>query len=601
VSRSAVIVALVFLALLLGGCDRDGVPPLVEVTEASPRAIEVGDHLELRGAGFPQGRTARIALRGTLHRPGQPPLRGVSVETEGVVLSSDRIEIAVGEALEERLCGHGDHAAHTTMNGDVEVAFASSTPGAPPLVGVMHGLVLDVTPSSVRASVLEARAAEGARVLAFLGVTPGIASPRGLPIEKVSPGSPGDRAGLQAGDLLSGLDGVHVRELSDVAPASARTAEITVRHGDEGSEETKTIPMIGYASERIPTEYMPALLLVGLALAVLFFLVLPAPAIAAALELRVARHLRVSGGKTALLALFGRGARGIGSALASVLVGTFALGPYVVGADLDGAALLVTAIALLLASRVASAEGARASGRAALEVGVVGLVLCASLAGMVVHGGALHLGELVRAQGGAPWQFSALQKPTAFVLAFAYLGALVALLRAREDVALLADARLDDGARRARPRGAAQAAERSGRLLERLGLVVASALGVAVFFGGWQLPGGLEARSTLLLVVAALVFVAKTWGLTGLLLGGAALASPWSTREARTFLARRLLPALLVGAVLLAVSRRLPPSESLEVALGITMVTALALLFLRTALRVRGAMTRPEPHASPFL
>jgi hypothetical protein len=207
----------------------------------------------------------------------------------------------------------------------------------------------------------------------------------------------------------------------------------------------------------------------------------------------------------------------------------------------------------------------------------------------------------VRAQGGAPWQFAALQKPTAFVLAFAYLGALVALLRAREDVALLADARLDDGARRARERVAAQAAERSGRLLERLGLVVASALGVAVFFGGWQLPGGLEARTTLLQLVAALVFVAKTWGLTGLLLGGAALASPWSTREARTFLARRLMPALLLGAVLLVVSRRLPPSESLEVALGITMVTALALLSLRTALRVRGAMTRPEPHASPFL
>jgi len=31
----------------LAGCERDGVPPLIEVTEVSPREIEVGDRLEL--------------------------------------------------------------------------------------------------------------------------------------------------------------------------------------------------------------------------------------------------------------------------------------------------------------------------------------------------------------------------------------------------------------------------------------------------------------------------------------------------------------------------------------------------------------------------
>ena len=86
---------------------------------------------------------------------------GASVEAEGVVISSDRIEIVLNEPLEERFCGHGDHAAHTTMNGDLEVAFASSTPGAPPLVGVMRGMTLDISPASVRASVVESRIAEG--------------------------------------------------------------------------------------------------------------------------------------------------------------------------------------------------------------------------------------------------------------------------------------------------------------------------------------------------------------------------------------------------------------------------------------------------------
>ena len=601
--RSALLlVLLAFATLGLVACERDGVPPLVEVSEVSPREIEVGDRMELRGAGFPQGRTARVTFRGTLLRPGREPMHGASIEADGVVASADRIEVVVSEPLEDRFCGHGDKAAHTTMTGDVEVAFASSAPGAPPLVGVMHGMTLDITPSSVRASVVESRAVEGAHVLSFLGVTPGVATPRGLPIEKLLPGSPGDQAGFQPGDLISAVDGVHVREASDVTPASARSAQITLRHGDSGSEETKTVAMIGYAGERIPLEYGPALLVVGLALAMLVLLVIPAPAVASALELRLARRLRVAGLKSTALALFGRGPRAVGSALASVLIGTFALGPHVIGAELDGAVLLVAAIALFLAARVASAGGVKASARAAFDVVLPGLVLTASVAGSVVHGGALHLAELVRAQGGAPWEWSALRQPVASALAFSYFGALLVMLRTRDEVRLLSDARIDDGdsvlpaSARAMP-----LAEKNERLLERLGLIVASGLGVAVFFGGWQLPGGVEARSTVLQVAAALVFVLKTWAFVAALLGAATVATPWSAAEARRFMLRRLVPGLASGAVLLAVSRKLGPSESLEAAVGAAVATALALIAVRIGLRIRDAMLRPEPHASPFL
>ena len=599
--RSALLLLLVSILLVLAtlglvGCERDGIPPLVEVTEVAPRAVEVGDRMELVGAGFPQGRAAHVTFRGTLLRPGQPASRGASVETEGVVTSSDHIEIVITEQVEERFCGHGDHALHTTMNGDVEVAFASSAPGAPPLVGVMHGMSLDISPASVRAGVVEARIAEGARVLAFLGVEPGAATPRGLPIEKVTAGSPADQAGFQPGDLLSAVDGVHVRDLSDVAPTSARSARFTLRHADSGTEETKTIAMLGYAGERIPTEYAPALLMVGLALAVLLLLVLPAPAIASALELRVARRLRSTGPKRAAAALFGRGPRAVGSLLASVLIATFALGPYVVADDLDVAVLLVSAIALFVALRVASARGSKGALRAAADVAVPGLVLGAAIAGIVIHGGALHLLEIVRAQGGAPWEFAALRQPVVGALAAAYLGGLLVLLRVRDDVSLLTDVRVDESEVVRPTRGAD-----TGRLLERFGLVVACALAVAAFFGGWQLPAGIEARTSLLQIAAAVLFVVKTWSLAGLLLGAASIASPWTAREARAFLLRRLVPALVLGGILAAVSRRLTPSESLETAFGITAVTALALFVLRTALRIRGAMIRPEPHASPFL
>ncbi|MDB4941788.1 MAG: NADH-ubiquinone oxidoreductase chain [Labilithrix sp.] len=594
---------LVLLAALLAGCERDGVPPLVEVTEIAPREIEVGDRIELQGAGFPQGRTARVTFRGTVHRPGEAPVTGVSVEAEGVVTGSDSIEVPVTERLEERFCGHGDHAAHTTMEGDLEVAFASSVPGAAPLVGTMHGMSLDITPSSVRASVVDARMGEGRRVLAYLGVTPGPASPRGIPIEKLEPGSPGERAGFQVGDLVAAVDGVHVREPSDVAPASARSAQITLRREGGGAEETKTVPMIGYAGARIPTEYLPALLLVGLALAVLLLLVLPAPAVASALELRVARRLRSAGPARLARALFGRGPRAAFSGLASLLVGTFALGPYVASADFDLVVLLAIALALLLGARMAGTGSALASLKAALDVGLAGLVLGAASVGVVVSGGALRLAEIVRAQGGAPWEFAAVRQPASAALAMAYVGALLVLLRGREDGALLAHARLDERAPDATARPASSpvtSREANGVLLERLGLLVASALGVALFFGGWQLPG-VEVRGAPLQVLAAVLFVAKTWALCGALLGAAAIASPWSAQASRAFVLRRLVPALLAGVLLVALTRRLPPSESLEAALGVTLVAALVLLSLRAALRIRGAWRRPEPHASPFL
>ncbi|MBS2020046.1 MAG: PDZ domain-containing protein [Deltaproteobacteria bacterium] len=583
-------------AVPLAGCDNGGLPPLVEVTEVSPRSLEVGDRLEIRGAGFPQGRTARLTFRGTMFRPGRAEMRGASIEADGLVTSSDRIEVVVTDALEEAFCGRGDRATHVTMNAELEVAFSSSVPGAPPLAGVMRGLTLDVVPSSVRASVLEARAKEGTRVLSYLGVTPGPASPRGLPIEKLEPGSPGERSGFQVGDVIVAVDGLHVREVGDVAPASSRSASITIRHGESGSEETKTLPMVGYASERITIEYAPALLVVGLALALLVLLVLPAPITASELELRIARRLRHARARTLVLAVVGAGPRAIASVLVSILVGTFALGPHVVAPDLDGAVLLVASLALLVASRVAAAKGVMASLRAAADAAMFALLLTATMAATVVHGGAFRLAEIAKAQGGLPWEFAAARQPAMFVLALAYLGALTAMIRARDDSPLLSDARLDELAV-AKPAPDFQGA----RMLERLGLVVGCALAVAVFFGGWQLPGAPEGERLAREIASALVFVAKTWALTAALLGLSSVATPWSLREARSFALRRLLPALVVAAALVFGFRKLAPSETLELAAGATVVTAGVLLAFRTGLRIKTAISRPEPHASPFI
>ena len=83
-----------FLALTctLVACQRETLPPLIQVLEFAPREAEVGDKLELRGAGFPQGKSAQIAFHGTLHRPGEKPVSGVEIEATGLVTAAQSID-----------------------------------------------------------------------------------------------------------------------------------------------------------------------------------------------------------------------------------------------------------------------------------------------------------------------------------------------------------------------------------------------------------------------------------------------------------------------------------------------------------------------------
>ena len=120
------------MALLgLGACVSTDIPPqLLNVLDFAPREAEVGDRLEVIGAGFPEGKTAHVLFKGTLNRPGHKPIKGVEIETEGASSSADKIEMTFTEGLQTAFCGAGDEAVHTTFNGDVIVSFPASTGGA---------------------------------------------------------------------------------------------------------------------------------------------------------------------------------------------------------------------------------------------------------------------------------------------------------------------------------------------------------------------------------------------------------------------------------------------------------------------------------------
>jgi hypothetical protein len=388
---------------------------------------------------------------------------------------------------------------------------------------------------------------------------------------------------MVSGDVLAEVDGVHVFSPSDLAPSSARTMDILVRHVESGIEDTITVPLVGYEQQRIPREYAPALVIVGLAFAWLLLFVVPAPAALAAIERRAATALRGAPVRALFVALFGRGPSALVSLLASVLVATFALGPFVIAPDADGAVLLVAGVALLAASRITAARGLRAAARAAAGVACASLVVTLALGGAVVLQGALHMNELVRLQGSAPWEAAAAQKPAAAVLALVHLGALFAVLRQRDD----------------EPSPHAKAVE----ILDRLGVFALVALAVAVFFGGWRLPGSGEPGLAPLLAHAlcGALFVAKTWALVAALRAAAVLAPAWRAGEARSFVLRRLVPALALAATLVLAARRLSPTATFDLACGATLATAALLLAARSALRIRDALLRPDPHASPFL
>ncbi|HVJ91614.1 MAG TPA: PDZ domain-containing protein [Labilithrix sp.] len=567
--------ACLIAALLVLGCERPVGPPLVEVTDLTPRAVEPNDRLEIHGTGFPQGRTGRVTLAGTIFRAGQPPERGVSIDIEGAVVTPDRIEVLVRDALVERFCGRGDHAAHATFRGDVEVAFRGNDPNARPLVGVLRGAALDAIPASARASVLEDRAAEGRRVLSFLGIVPGAASPRGLPIERVAAGALAALAGIQVGDVVVEVDGVNVMSLSDVAPTSARSVELTIRHGDSGTEETKTLSLVDYSGERVPTEYAPALVIVGLALALLVIGLLPGPPWLALFEMRIASRVRGMTVRDIGAALFGRGRQAALSAMISATMATFALMPYVVGRELDGLLLLVVAATLLVGSRVVPERGSLASLRTLLFTGLCVIVMASALALAIGQLGAIELGEIVRTQGGAPWQFTAARHPACAVVSVVYGLAVIGILRTRT-----ADA----------PSG-----------FERAGALVASAVGVTFFLGGWQLPGSNGPRVAGWMLVGAALFVAKTWLVAAVLLGASRVTSSLRPRELPSLVVKKLLPGLLLAAALVVATRRVVPSLAIETAFGATMVAVFVLFLGRMVARVRSAVARPEPHASPFL
>src|SRR4029077_3705233 len=101
-------------------------PQLIQVRDLTPIDVEPGDRIVIGGEGFPAGKEARVAFRGTLRRPGARPVEDAEIVLGGVVAGPERVDVSFGEDTQALFCGVGPRAVHTTFEGDVEVVFAAA-------------------------------------------------------------------------------------------------------------------------------------------------------------------------------------------------------------------------------------------------------------------------------------------------------------------------------------------------------------------------------------------------------------------------------------------------------------------------------------------
>ncbi|HEY4016477.1 MAG TPA: NADH-quinone oxidoreductase subunit H [Polyangiaceae bacterium] len=602
----------------------------VRVLDVVPRDLELGERVAILGAGFPAGKPARVTLRGTLHRPGERAISGAEVVATAVAVSGNRLEWVYDEALEARLCGAGDRAAHTTFEGEVEVAFAAPSPGAAPVAGVLERVTVDARTRAGRA----ADDGEGARLIAWMGAAATM-TPSGLRIDAVGESSRAAAAGLTAGDVVVAFDGVEVAALSDLVPAPAeKTATIAFRRsGDVASnagppaaplpalEATASLPLTGFR-RGAPVDLAAAMGILGAALLVVWLFAVPSPKGVDALLHRAASRVRRRLGRGASS---GQVAPDLGEAWRAMTriarreslpsstpavvaeiaayapLGALPFGQYVVAARVDVGLLFAVAATALASAAFVAHRSVWGGLWAAFRVAARHVPAAIAVASVIAATGSLRIQEIERAQGGWPWQWFAFRSPAGLLALGLLLGCLwiepcASRARPHDLHALLEDVAAG------RPRTGSAWLEAACRGHHAL----IAGLAVLLFLGGWLLPGVAAARqdaSVALQVVGAVWLLAKTrvvwmlalaarWALRGMPLGQSARAlSLWLAAASA---------AVVAGTAAWSWWAPTPPEQLLVSAAIVAGVAATAVAF---AHRVRHSASTPgaEVHLSPFL
>ena len=541
---AAWIAALTLATLALCGCSRtDQRIDLITVLDMTPREVDLGDRVEIIGVGFPVGRPVRVSFQGDLLRPGRAPEKNVAIDIDAVSASESRISFQFTQGLQDRFAGPGDDALHTTFRGNVMVAF-SSTAGTNAEVTGVKDVTLDVRPPTVRRAIMDAREKKGERALTFLGVTIDDISPTagGLKIKEVNDGV-AKSAGIVPGDVLVSFDGVHVSSRADLIYAGASPyVELGIRRGDNRQVEYKRVDMQSFSSGA-PTDLMGAGILLLVALLTIGVFMAPTAGIITWVERRMSGRMqsRIGPNRTGPQGFLQWLADGIKSILKEdiipaeadkplfrlapylVFVGVSAtfvvmpFGQYLIAADLDIGILFVVAVTSLVT--IGLMTGGWASNnkwsllggiRSAAQIISYEIPGAVAIVCVVMMTGSLRMQDIIRAQGGEPWDWYMFRNPVTFALFFLYFTtALAEGNRAPFDLPE-AESELVAG----------YSTEYSGMryvfffFAEWSNVFVMSGIAAALFLGGWQVPlvDPLEQSGSFWLqALGAFIFLGKAW------------------------------------------------------------------------------------------
>jgi NADH-quinone oxidoreductase subunit H len=627
------------LVLVLAGCVNNEAPPqLLNVLDFAPREAEVGDRLEVIGAGFPEGRSAHVLFKGSLYRPGHKPVKGVEIDVESASSSADKIEMMFTEGLQTAFCGSGDDAMHTTFKGDVIVSFPASSPGALPITGSARDVQIDFRAPSSRRAVVQAREDEGDRALRFMGLTVSDESPAsgGLAVTAVRPASPGDRAGIAAGDLITSFEGVRVVSKADINPTGAsRFAAIALRRGtDQPVEETKQISMEGYRPSA-PADLLAAGLILLVAAAIIMLFMAPVAGIITWVERRVSARMqsRIGPNRAGPQGFLVWMADGIKSIIKEDIIPTesdhplFRLAPYLVfmgvsatfcvmpfgqhliAADLDIGILFVIAvtslvtIGLMMGGWASNNKWSMLGGiRSAAQIISYEIPGAVAIVCIVMMTGSLRVQSIIQAQGGLPWEWFMFRNPITFVLFFLWFTtALAEGNRAPFDLPE-AESELVAG----------YSTEYSGMrylfffFAEWANVFVMCGIASAIFLGGWQIPGVTPAQQEAsfgLQCLGAVVFQLKSWFLIFVVIW-----IRWTLPRVRIDQMMNLcwkwfVPASFVAFILTGVWVVWSPLPVVQSIIGVGMFTlwmaVVVYFFVRVRYNLRAANV--QVHLNPFL
>lgn len=245
-------IAQLSLAWLLVGCSEGSGPSLLEVTDLSPRSWEAGDLVELKGAGFPEGKAATVTLEGTLYRAGLSNVDGYRVTFDAHGESNHEVSFTVSDEIDDALDEGDEHTAHATFRGRAVVSFAPRIAGAPPISGELADLSVELfSARGSREHDSEVDDAQRLTELLGIAVEPG---ERLLKVAKVVAGR-AQRAGLVVGDVIVSANGVSVFDATDLLPArQEREVSLLIKRAEAANPWPVRLSIDGF-SPLLPTAF----------------------------------------------------------------------------------------------------------------------------------------------------------------------------------------------------------------------------------------------------------------------------------------------------------------------------------------------------------